>query len=78
MAENQDAYLDEISKKWFETEQEFIEKYREVASDATLTDQEREEKLAELQAFYTEKLSFIRGELEKNVDRNVELYNTDY
>ena len=78
MAESQDKYLDEMSKKWFETEQEFIEKYTEVANDMNLTEEERKVRLAELTEFYTDKLDFIKDEMEKNVDRNMELYDTDY
>lgn len=66
-------YIDEMSEKIIQTQQQYIESRRKILEDASLSDEERQAQLEELGAWYEGMIEYYTSQMQNAIDNNMEL-----
>lgn len=71
-------YINTLQDNIVQMQTEMVNKLQEIATDESLSIEERQEKMDEVQAYYKEKMDYYTSEMGKVMDNNKELYNEDW
>lgn len=76
--EQNTEYINALQENIVTMQQEMADKLQEIAMDESLSIEEREAKMAEVQAFYQEQMGYYCDELELALGNNKKLYDEDW
>ena len=76
--EQNSEYINALQENIVTMQQEMADKLQEIAMDESLSIEEREAKMAEVQAFYQEQMGYYCSELELALGNNKKLYDEDW